>query len=294
VETVNVVAGIVFCTGFIPYALAILGRDVRFRKIEPAKPAKMSWIIWASLDSITLVGMYFKHTVNGQILGAVLGAWMIVALAVKFGTSGWTKLDKWCLSGAIIGIVLWKVSGEANFGIVMCNLIVFLASFPTFKSAWNNPANEDKLAWTIFWISCVLAVIAIPQWTLEDAMQPVTFFVVETIMMYILYRRIPLQHIVDSVCDRIAVNTTPFVQSRFGKAFLSLVLIGPFTFIPTIYEAWTAPNIDSLRTSTWPLMILINVSATMSLIHKGSWYMRLVQAMWVIACAAIYIATIVR
>jgi hypothetical protein len=35
----------------------------------------------------------------------------------------------------------------------------------------------------------VCAVIAIPHWTLADATQPITFFVIDTIMMYILFIR---------------------------------------------------------------------------------------------------------
>jgi hypothetical protein len=33
----------------------------------------------------------------------------------------------------------------------------------------------------------VFAVIAIPRWKFEDAAQPILFFTVESIMMYILY-----------------------------------------------------------------------------------------------------------
>lgn len=65
-ETLSVLAGLLFIAGFIPYIRAILRKET--------KPAKASWIIWASLDTITIAGMYAKDTVNGQILGAVIGA----------------------------------------------------------------------------------------------------------------------------------------------------------------------------------------------------------------------------
>ena len=66
---------------------------------------------------------------------------------------------------------------------------MFIGSIPTFVSAWHDPSRESKVAWTIFWVSCVFAVMAIPKLTLQDAMQPVTFFLIESIMMYILYIR---------------------------------------------------------------------------------------------------------
>lgn len=180
-KMISTLAGLLFIIGFIPYIVAILRGE--------AKPAKASWIIWASLDTITMAGMFMNDTINGQILGAVIGSWMVVVLALIYGTSGWTKLDKFCLSGAVLGVVLWQVFSSPLLGMMISLSVVFLASFPTFVSAWHNPANENRTAWTFFWVSCIAAVISIPAWTLADAAQPIVFTVIESVMMYILYFR---------------------------------------------------------------------------------------------------------
>jgi hypothetical protein len=180
-EIFSILAGLLFVAAFVPYIRAILRKET--------KPARASWLIWATLDTITLAGMFFKDAINGQILGAILGAWVVAILALKYGVPGWTTLDKFCLAGAVLGIVLWQVFSDPIFGIMTSLGVVFIGSVPTFTSAWKDPSRENKLAWMIFWISCVCAVIAIPRWTLEDAAQPITFFVVESIMMYILFVR---------------------------------------------------------------------------------------------------------
>jgi hypothetical protein len=74
-------------------------------------------------------------------------------------------------------------------GIVTSQIVCFLGSIPTFVSAWEDPSKEDKTAWTIFWISCVCAVLAIPAWTLADALQPLNFFAIQSVMMLILFVR---------------------------------------------------------------------------------------------------------
>jgi hypothetical protein len=130
--------------------------------------------------------MLAKHAVNGQIVGAIIGAWVIVFLALKYGTPGWTRLDKFCLAGAIIGIALWKL--DPAFAIMASNITAFLGSIPTFVSAWNDPGKENRTAWTIFWISCACAIVAIPALTLADTVQPITFFLIESTMMFILYK----------------------------------------------------------------------------------------------------------
>jgi hypothetical protein len=180
-NALSIIAGLLFIVGFVPYISAILRKKT--------KPAKASWLIWSSLDTTIFIGMLFKDAANGQILGATLGALVVTVLAMKYGTPGWTPLDKFCLGGAVLGILLWQVFNDPIFGIVTSLSVGFLGSIPTFASAWKDPSREDRMAWTIFWVSCVCAVIAIPQWTLADAAQPITFFAIETIMMYILYFR---------------------------------------------------------------------------------------------------------
>jgi len=178
-SVLSVVAGLLFLAGFVPYIIAIFRGET--------KPAKASWVIWASLDTITLVGMYASTAVNGQIVGAMLGGWVVVALGIKYGKPGWTKLDVFCLVGAVIGIVLWQVFSNPVLAILTSQCVVFIGSIPTFVSAWQDPSKEDRTAWTIFWLSCVAAVISIPSWTLQDAAQPITFFTIECVMMYLLY-----------------------------------------------------------------------------------------------------------
>jgi len=131
--------------------------------------------------------MYVQHSINGQIIGAVSGAWIIVILALKYGATGWTRLDKFCLIGAVSGIVLWKTFNSSNLGIITNAIVTFIGAIPTFVSAWKDPNKEDKLAWTIYWLSCVCAMLAIPRLTFEDVCQPLSFFLIESTMMFLLY-----------------------------------------------------------------------------------------------------------
>lgn len=172
-------SGILFFAAFVPYIVGIFRRT--------AEPVKVTWIIWASLDTITLAGMYFEHTLNGQIIGAVLGAWTVVVMALWFGKPGWTRNDKLCLVGAMLAIVLWKLFDNPTVGIVVSNSVVFLGSYMTFKSAWSEPEKEDKIAWMIWWTSCICAVISLPSLQPANSAQPLTFFTIETIMMYLLF-----------------------------------------------------------------------------------------------------------
>lgn len=177
-ETFSILAGILMVVGFVPYVKTILRRETR--------PAKASWLIWASTDIIIVAGMYAENAVNGHILGAVIGSSIITALSFKYGTPGWTKIDKSCLIGSLLGIILWQILDNPIVGIISSLCVVSLGSIPTLVSMWKYPDHEDTTTWTIFLFSSICAVIAIPHWTIANAAQPIVFLAINIIMMCIL------------------------------------------------------------------------------------------------------------
>lgn len=189
-ELFSISSGVIFIVGFIPYIRAIW-KTRHLPSGYPCKvePSKASWIIWASLDTITLGAMLIARTVNGQIIGVAAGAWIVTGIVMKFGKTAWSRLDKFCLAGAIIGILLGFVFSSPLLAMCASMSTSMIGSIPTFVSAYRDPSKEDRAAWTIFWISCVVALFAIPRWTFMDTAQVLTFTAVETVMMALLWIR---------------------------------------------------------------------------------------------------------
>lgn len=186
----QVVAGVLFIAAFVPYILAIWKtRHLPSGHKNKAEPAKVSWIIWATLDSITFAGMIARHSVNGQIIGAIIGAWAVAFLAMKYGGKGYEIKDLLCLAGGGSGIVLWIKLSNPTLAIITSSLILFLGAIRTFENGYKHPEKENKIAWLLFWLSCVVAIIAVPHWDFDNAAQPVTFTVIETTMLYLLWLR---------------------------------------------------------------------------------------------------------
>ena len=179
-EILSILAGILVVIGDIPYIVSIL------RKEKPNKPSKASWIIWAILDTIAFAGMVAEDSVNGQIIGTVLGVWVVMALALIYGKPGFTKLEKFCLIGAVFGLILWKIIGPVA-GVVTSLILIFIGSLPTFDKARKNPGGEDGLSWIIWWLSSLVQLIALQKWDLAHAAQPVVFITSSTIMLCLIY-----------------------------------------------------------------------------------------------------------
>lgn len=178
----STLSGIVFVAAFGPYLRAILRGET--------KPMIVTWVLWLSLDLIFGFQMYSADTLNWQILGAIVGSSLVIALSVRHGDRAWDGKDVLRLIGSATALLVWLISGSATIGMVVTTTVLVVGAIPTFTSAWNNPELEDKLAWAMFFASCLLQLAAlgpIRGWTLETALQPLSFTFIETVMVMILF-----------------------------------------------------------------------------------------------------------
>lgn len=180
-QLLNVLGGMFAVIAFIPYIAAILRRET--------KPSKATWIIWTLLSVLTALAMYSAGTLNFQMAAIALCDLVVVLLALWYGTSGWTKLDLGCLLGAAIGMAAWIVMSDPKFAIVLAMVVVVIGTIPTVKKTWRHPEQEDRTAYLLMVLSCIVTIAAIPAWTLEDALQPLVYFGVGATILSLIMAR---------------------------------------------------------------------------------------------------------
>ena len=177
----NTLSGVLFFVGFLPYVWTIVnGQTV---------PSPVSWAIWASVDTLALMAMRKEKATSGQLTGAVCGAWVVTTLALVFGKPAIGSIEWVSITGAVTGIILWQKTGNALTQIVCSQVAVFIGAIPTFANAYSNPSLEDPIAWSICLASCICALFAIKKWNLANALQPLTFTTIETIMVFLIVIR---------------------------------------------------------------------------------------------------------
>src|SRR3990167_923835 len=177
----NTASGMLFVVAFLPYIWAILN--------GPTEPSPVSWAIWASVDTLAFLAMKKEKALNGQITAAVTGAWTVAILALIFGKPTMGSIEWVSIIGAVVGIVLWQKTGNAVLAIICSQVATFAGAIPTFVGAYHNPAQEDPIAWTIWLASCICALFAIKKWDLANALQPVTFTIVEGTVFFLVVIR---------------------------------------------------------------------------------------------------------
>lgn len=177
----NITAGVLFFFAFIPYIIAILNGETA--------PSPVTWAIWACVDTLALVAMLKEKAQSGQLIGAVAGAWVITVLAIIYGEPTMGSIEWVSVAGAITGIVLWQRTGHAVFAIICAQLATFIGALPTFANAYADYSIEDPVAWSLWFLSCIFALFAVKKWDVSNALQPITFTIIETVMVLLVVVR---------------------------------------------------------------------------------------------------------
>ncbi len=180
----TIIAGVLAAICFLPYINAIVRRK--------AKPIKATWLIWASLDTITFWGMIVENSMNGQMVATIAGVWIVFFLSLKYGVPGWTRLDIFCLFACLTSILFWKLFDSPVVGIVICAVANCIGSLPTIFSAYTDSRRENKISWVIGAIASCFALASISEWTMAHYIQPASFLLMQSSMLHLLFIRAAL------------------------------------------------------------------------------------------------------
>lgn len=183
-EIFGIAAPIVSLIAFVPYFRSILKGKT--------KPSSASWWTWTILTFIIVISSWSSGA-SWQVL--LLPAWLCVSqlavsiLSIKFGENKWDIRNKVCVGGAIFGILLWALTGNALLALGFTILSDLLASIPNFRHVFLNPEQEDIIAWTIGWLSAIFEIFAIENWTFASSSWALYFILNMTVILLFLSRR---------------------------------------------------------------------------------------------------------
>lgn len=160
------ISGIIAILAFVPYIASILRHETR--------PSRASWVIWAVLGIVLLVSYHSSGattTIWIPIVYATLPL-IVFALSFRYGVGGYNYLDLVCLTGAAIGLLLWKITHVPETALYLNIFVDALGFLPTYKKAYLQPASENLPAWVIGTLATLLNLLAINKWQLNIALYP--------------------------------------------------------------------------------------------------------------------------
>lgn len=108
-----------------------------------------------------------------------------------------------------------------------------------------------------------------------------------------MLRKLPLY--VNNFSEAVVNITDGLVDGKFGFCLRFVVILGPVFFVPTVWKVWTYDNIESFRSVTWPLMLVVHIAGFIILCHnKSDWCIRFCTIIWFLMTSLIVLAINVR
>lgn len=133
-----------------------------------AQPNRVTWILWAIFPVIVFFAQNSQNTGVMTIITLSSGVFPILIVTASFFNKKayWkTKpFDYACLVLAIIGMILWYVSKDANVAIIFAILADGLAAAPTIKKAYLHPNSESWQAYSLSTLGFFVGILAIQKW----------------------------------------------------------------------------------------------------------------------------------
>ena len=176
------IAGVLSLAGFVPYWWAIWQGQTR--------PNRATWWIW-SIVGIAIAISYRAAGASATMwvpITYVIGPVVTSLLGLKFGEGGWTKLDRSCLVGVGIGLILWGLYRSPDLTLGINIAIDFLGALPTIRKSLRHPESEDKLAWLLFAVANTCNLLAIEQWRWQVVIYPIYMFFITITIYSLLWR----------------------------------------------------------------------------------------------------------
>lgn len=145
----------------IPYI-----RDI-FRKVT--QPERASWFIWTTLGFIAFFSQLAKGATDSLWLtaGQTVAVLAIFFLSIKYGVGGLTKRDIRALATAGVGLILWWLTNEALYALLIVIAIDSIGTYLTMIKSYKDPESETMSTWIMSGTSGIFGALAVGSFDLS-------------------------------------------------------------------------------------------------------------------------------
>ena len=182
-SALGVIAAVVGIIGYIPYYRDVIRGTT--------KPHPFTWVAFTLLLSIT----FFAQLVSGAGPGAwvngvsVLGVAGIAILAFTKGEKGVTLFDWICFAGALVGIVLWRLTNGPLSAVVVVTILDTIAFAPAYRKAYLKPYEETTSLFALATLKYLISLFALTSFNLTTALFPAAIMISNTLFVAMLLVR---------------------------------------------------------------------------------------------------------
>ncbi len=179
----GIIAVLIGVVGYIPYYRDIIRGTT--------KPHPFTWLGFAILNAITFIVQVVTNGGPGAWVTGLttIATFGIAALSFYRGEKNITKFDWICFIGALIGIILWKLTNDPFWAVVIVTIADLLAFAPTFRKAFLRPYQETATLYMMSVFKYGISLFALTAFNLTTTFFPVAIVLANLAIVILLIVR---------------------------------------------------------------------------------------------------------
>ena len=140
-----------------------------------AKPQRTTFFIFFMLSVIAFYGQWKLGATLSLIFTGldVIGSLVVFLLALKFGTSGFSRKDQYALVVALIGLGVSVIAKAPVIAIIGAILADLAAMALTLHKTYLEPHTEPYISWFLFGSAAVFSALSSQHYTFGLLLYPV-------------------------------------------------------------------------------------------------------------------------
>ena len=178
---------------FLSILLPLIGPIIYIYEIlkKGVRPNRMTRIIFLILGIITTASLWVQGSTFSIWLSVVslFQAVLVFGVSIKYGEGGFNKLDITVLVIALLGIVAWKLTDNAFWGLLFALVADFAGLYPTLVKSFKKPWEESYIFYLIDAIASLLNIIALGTVFSIDAVYSGYLLIVNALVAIIILLR---------------------------------------------------------------------------------------------------------
>jgi hypothetical protein len=149
--------------------------------VGKAQPNRISWLLWGIFPMVIFVAQRAQGVEDLSWTSFVAGFMPLLIVAASFlnKKAYWRSepRDYYLLAAAIMGIVLWAITGNPSLALLFSLLADVLAGVPTLIKSYSHPHSESWIAYAISTFGFGMSILSIQTHNFENTTFVVYLFI---------------------------------------------------------------------------------------------------------------------
>lgn len=176
-------SGTVVALAAILYARAIISGKVQSNKV--------TWFVWIFVTGMICLSYYKENGLVTSIWVSIayfLGTLLTFILLAFFARKGeWSLIEKLCLAGVFMIIILWTITGSALLALNLTMAVDIVGAIPLLITVYKDSRADYAPAWLLGLIGNLINLFAVERWNWSNASYPVYMVILMLSMTLLVY-----------------------------------------------------------------------------------------------------------